>query len=179
MIIEGFDRGAHQKSRGSIWLLPRMMKARTRPTFDGLKTCEPLRRTMNFVSNENAATAENIHHLWKVQWSPTGVLGTRRIRAMPLPVSIALAGHTNDRVWRNVMAACSTAVVRIAARICGTLTWKPRPTWPRVCRVITIAATWRRESSRRGRTTGYTVPRMVTLRVFFAGGRFGAKRLVE
>ena len=98
MIIEVFDSGAHQKSRGSTRLLPRTMNAMTRPRFDGLKTCEPLRWMTNLVSSEKAAIPENIHQWWKVQWSPTGVLGTRRMRAMPLPVSIALAGHTNERV---------------------------------------------------------------------------------
>ena len=58
------------------------------------------------------------------QWSSGGVPTTRRIRATPLPVSIALAGHTNDRVWRNVSAISMTAQVRIAARIWGTLTRK-------------------------------------------------------
>ena len=53
-----------------------------------------------------------------------GVLGTRRISATPLPVSIALAGHTNARCARNVIATSMTAHVRMAARICGTLTWK-------------------------------------------------------
>ena len=48
-----------------------------------------------FVDSENAATPANTHQAWKLQWSPTGVLGTRKISATPLPVSIALAGHTN------------------------------------------------------------------------------------
>ena len=50
-----------------------------------------------FVSSENAATPANTHHAWVLQWSSTGVPGTRRISATPLPVSIALAGHTNAR----------------------------------------------------------------------------------
>ena len=41
--------------------------------------------------------------------SSDGVPGTRRIRATPLPVSIALAGHTNDWVLRNVIATSITA----------------------------------------------------------------------
>ena len=59
-----------------------------------------------------------------LQWSPGGVLGTRRINATPLPVSMALAGQTKDRRARNVSATSRIAHVRIAARICGTLTWK-------------------------------------------------------
>ena len=120
--MAGFESGAHQKSSGSTLLLPSTMKAMTRPTFDGLNTCEPLRRTMNFVNRENAAMPENIHHWWKLQWSPTGVLGTRKINAMPLPVSIALAGQTKARFSRKVIATCKTKHVSIAERICGTLT---------------------------------------------------------
>ena len=55
---------------------------------------------------------------------PDGVPTTRRIRATPLPVSIALAGQTNARLWRKVRAISMIAQVRIAARICGTLTRK-------------------------------------------------------
>ena len=80
-----------------------------------------------FVSSDNAATPANRYHAWKLHGSSAGVPGERRIRATPLPVSMALAGHTNDRFERNVIATSSTAHVRIAARICGTLTWKPRP----------------------------------------------------
>jgi len=82
------------------------------------------------------------------------VLGTRKINAMPLPVSIALAGQTNARFSRKVIATCKTKQVSIAERICGTLTWKPSPTWPRVCNVMTTMATWRRESRIFGKTTG-------------------------
>ena len=154
MTIARFERGAHQKSSGSTRLLPSTRNAHTNPTFDGLNTCEPLRRTTNLVSSDAAAMPEKIHHLWNVQWSPTGVLGTLRMSAMPLPVSMALAGHTNDLVSWNVMATWSNAVVRIAARIWGTLTWNPSPTWPSVCSVRTTAATCSRESRMRGRTTG-------------------------
>ena len=80
--------------------------------------------------------------------------------ATPLPVSIALAGHTNDRVVRKVTATPMTAVVRIAARICGTLTWKCRPTWPRTWIVMTTAATCNRGSRSFGRMTGYVFPPM-------------------
>ena len=62
-----------------------------------------------------------------VQGSSGGVPTTRRIRATPLPVSIALAGQTNARVCRKVSATSMTAQVRIAARICGTLTAEVQP----------------------------------------------------
>src|SRR5207253_2023673 len=80
---------------------------------------------------------------------------TRRIRATPLPVSIALAGHTNAFDWRNVSAISRTAHARIAARICGTLTRKPRPTCPKTWIVMITVATWRRGSRMFGRMSGY------------------------
>ena len=60
--IAGLLIGAHQKSSGSTRVLPSTMNAMTSPTLDGLKTCDPLRRTMNLVKSENAAIPENIHH---------------------------------------------------------------------------------------------------------------------
>jgi hypothetical protein len=108
--------------------LPSRMKASTKPRFDGLNTCPPRHRMAYLVRSENAAIAANSHHLWNVQWSPTGVDGTRRMSPMPLPVSMALAGHTIEPVWRNVITTCSNAQVRIAVAICGTLTWKPSAT---------------------------------------------------
>ena len=74
--------------------------------------------------------------------------------ATPLPVSMALAGHTNDRVLRNVSATSRIAQVRIAARICGTLTWKRSRTCPRTWIVTMTAATCNRESRTFGRITG-------------------------
>ncbi len=74
--------------------------------------------------------------------------------ATPLPVSIALAGHTNDRLCRNVKVISITAQVRIAARICGTLTRKSSTTWPRTWMVMITVATWSRGSRRVGRISG-------------------------
>ena len=74
--------------------------------------------------------------------------------ATPLPVNIALAGHTKDRLVRKVRATSRTAQVRIAARICGTLTWKRSPTCPRTWIVMMTAATCSRGSRVFGRTTG-------------------------
>src|SRR5262245_49094115 len=133
--------GAHQKSSGSIRELPKTMDATTSPMFDGLNTCEPRYLMTYFVSSENAATPAKIHHESKFHGWSGGVPTTRRIRATPLPVSIALAGHTNIRVDRNVRATSMIAVARIAARIWGMLTRKWRPTWPRTWTVmITDAA---------------------------------------
>src|SRR3954447_6173642 len=77
------------------------------------------------------------------------------IRATPLPVSIALAGQTNARLARNVSATSITAQVRIAARICGTLTRKWSAIWPRTWTLMITAATWSLGSRTLGRTRGY------------------------
>ena len=74
--------------------------------------------------------------------------------ATPLPVSIALAGHTNARAWRKVIATSRTQQVAIAARICGTLTWKSRPSWPSTWIVMITDATWSRGSRMLGSTSG-------------------------
>ena len=116
--------GAHQKSNGSTRVLPSTMKARTSPMLDGLNTWDPWNRMRYFVSRESAATPANTYQPWVLQWSPGGVLGTRRISATPLPVSIALAGHTIARFDRNVNATSMIAQVTMAARISGTLMWK-------------------------------------------------------
>ena len=88
------------------------------------------------------------------QGSSGGVPTTRRISATPLPVSIALAGHTNVFVERKVRAISMIAVVMIAARIWGTLTRKCRPTWPSTWIVMITAATWSLGSRMFGRMTG-------------------------
>ena len=89
-----------------------------------------------------------------LQGSSAGVPTTRRIRATPLPVSIALAGQTNARDCLNVSATSMTKQVRIAARICGTVTRNPRPICPRTWMVMMTAATWSRGSRTLGRTSG-------------------------
>ncbi len=107
-----------------------------------------------FVRSENAATPAKTYHAWVLHVSSGGVPGTRRISATPLPVSIALAGHTNVRVRRNVIVTSMIAAVRIAERICGTLTQKLRPSCPSVWMVRTTAATCSRGSRIFGRITG-------------------------
>ena len=91
---------------------------------DGLNTCDPRYLMTYLVSSEKAATPAKTYQPKVVHGSSAGVPTTRRMSATPLPVSIALAGQTNDFVCRKVRATSMTAVVRIAARICGTLTWK-------------------------------------------------------
>ena len=74
--------------------------------------------------------------------------------ATPLPVSMALAGHTKAAPSRNVTATSRMAQVRIADRICGTLTWNRSQTWPRTWIVMMTAATCSRGSRVFGRITG-------------------------
>ena len=57
----GFVSGAHQKSSGSIRVLPSTMNATTSPMFDGLNTCVPRYLMTYFVSSENAATPANTY----------------------------------------------------------------------------------------------------------------------
>jgi hypothetical protein len=131
-----------------------MMNAATRPTFDGLKTCEPRCWITYFVSSDSPATIAKMYKSLVPHGSPTCVSVVRRIRATPLPVSIALAGHTNAPLERRVRATSMTAQVRIAARICGIVTRKWSPTWPRMWIEMMHAATWSRGSRMLGRTTG-------------------------
>ncbi len=121
---------------------------------DGLNTWDPRYRMAYFVNSENAATPANTYHLYVVQWSPGGVPGTRRMSATPLPVSMALAGHTNAFWARKVRPTSRTAQVRTADRICGTLTWNRSPTCPRTWIVMMTAATCKRGSRVFGRITG-------------------------
>ena len=106
------------------------------------------------VSRENTATPANTYQKSVFQGWSGGVPTTRRISATPLPVSMALAGHTNARAWRKVRATSRMALATIAARICGTLTEKCNPTWPRTWIVMITAATCRRGSRMFGRTSG-------------------------
>ena len=106
------------------------------------------------VARENAATPAKTYQACVLQWSPGGVSGTRRMSATPLPVSMALAGHTSDRRARKVTATSMMAQVRMAARICGTLTWKFSVTWPSTWIVMMTAATCSRGSRMLGSITG-------------------------
>ena len=99
--------------------MPSTMNATTSPTLDGLNTCEPRYLMTYLVSSEKAATPAKIHQPSVFQGWSGGVPTTRRMRATPLPVSIALAGHTNALLERKVRATSMIAQVRMAARICG------------------------------------------------------------
>ncbi len=121
---------------------------------DGLKTCEPRYLMTYLVSSEKAATPANTYHPRKLHGSSDEVPTTRMISATPLPVSMALAGQTKDRVWRKVRAISMTAAVRIAARICGTLTAKSSPNWPRTWIEMITDATCSRGSRMLGRISG-------------------------
>src|SRR5262245_55725884 len=81
--------------------------------------------------------------------------------------------------WRKVIATSRTAQVRMAARIWGTLTTKPSPTWPRTCTVMITAATWRRGSRTFGRISGYVVPRIASVRAATASAALQAEHLVS
>ena len=107
-----------------------------------------------FVASPNAATPANSARSWVPQGSFAGCPTTRRMSATPLPVSMALAGHTMAPLWRYVMATSMTAHVTMAARIWNTVTWKPRPTWPRTWMDRRTVATCSRGSRMLGRTTG-------------------------
>jgi hypothetical protein len=122
--------------------------------FDGLKTCEPWYLMTYFVRSDMAATPAKMASEDVPHGSSGRVPTTRRIRATPLPVSMALAGHTNERLWRKVRTISMIAVDRMAARICGTLTRKWSPTWPRTWIVMITAATCSRGSRMLGRTSG-------------------------
>src|SRR5437773_2158613 len=122
--------------------------------FDGLKTWLPRYLMTYLESSDSPATTANTYQPYVLQGWPGGVPTTRRIRATPLPVSMALAGQTMVRLCWNVIATSRTAQVKIAARIWGTLTQKPSPTWPRTWTVMITAATCNRGSRMLGRNTG-------------------------
>jgi hypothetical protein len=149
----GFS-GAHQKSSGSTTLLPSTRKASTSPKFEGLNACAPRCRIRYLESSDTAATRANTYQPCQDQWSPRSIPTSRRIRATPLPVSMALAGHTSCRLVRRTQATSITAQVRMAARIWGTETRNPRATWPRTWMETITKAKWSRGSRALGRTTG-------------------------
>ena len=130
------------------------MNATTSPKFDGLNTCEPRYWMTYLLRSEKPATPAKMYQASVFHGSPAGVPTTRRMSATPLPVSIALAGQTKARLFRKVRVTSMIAQVRIAARICGTLTRKSSATWPRTWIVMITAATCRRGSRTFGRING-------------------------
>ncbi len=130
--------------------------------FDGLKMWWPRHLIRYLESSETAAVPAKIHQPFMLHQSPCRVPGTRRMKATPLPVSSALAGHINTCCLCTVMATSSTAQVTSATRICAIDSWKWKPIWPITCNEMIVAARWSRGSLSFGRTTGYGVPRITT-----------------
>ena len=79
--------------------------------------------------------------------SPCCVPGIRMMKAIPFPVSIALAGQMIICFCRNVTASSITAQVRIETMICGNESLKWNWVIPRTYRTRNVAETWRRGSS--------------------------------
>ena len=148
------DIGPHQKSSGAARFRPSARKKTTRPMFDGLKRCSPRHRITCFESSETAEVATKIHHPLRLHQSPWAVPGTRRMKATPLPVSIALAGHRITRRLRKAIAISSAAHVPTDSRICAMESSKWKPTWPITCRDVIVAARCSRGSRNVGSSTG-------------------------
>ena len=96
------DIGPHQNVErvGAVGAEERGSRA-TSPKFDGLKTCRP--RNADHVLREQRRRRRSpakIHQPCRLHQSPCSVPGTRRMKATPLPVSRALAGHMITR-WRQ------------------------------------------------------------------------------
>ena len=155
--------GPHQKSSGAARLRPSTRKQTTRPMFDGLKMCSPRQRMTYFESSEIAAVPTKIHHPRVLHQSPCAVPGTRRTKATPLPVSMALAGQRMTRWERIAIATSSRAEVPSASRICAMETSKWKPICPITWSEVIVAARWRRGSPSFGSSTGYGLPRIVNV----------------
>ncbi len=163
------ETGPHQKSSGSARLRPSSRKQSTRPMFDGLKTWLPFHLITYFESSDTAAVAMKIHQPRRLHQSPCRVPGTRRMNATPFPVSIALAGHIRTCCLRNVIATSSTAHVSSEIRIWAIETRNWKAVWPSTCSVVITAARCSRGSLSFGSSTGYGVPRIVSVRPAGAG----------
>ncbi len=109
--------GPHQKSSGSACSGPSSRKQRTRPKFDGLKMCEPRNLITYLERSETAAVPAKIVQPFRLHQSPCSVPGTRRTKATPFPVSIALAGHISTCCPKKAMPTSRSAQVPIAIRI--------------------------------------------------------------
>ena len=93
------------------------------------------------------------------------------MKATPLPVRSALAGHMITRWRRNVIANSITAQVTSETRIWAIESWKSNAVWPRTCSEMITAARCSRGSRTVGNRTGYAVPRIRSV------GRAGAARV--
>ena len=106
--------------------------------FDGLKMWWPRHLIRYFESSETAAVPAKIHHPFMLHQSPCCVPGTRRMKATPLPVRSALAGHMSTCCLRTVIAISSTAQVRSETRIWAIESWKWNPTCPITCSDVIV-----------------------------------------
>ena len=103
--------GPHQNASGSACSGPRSRKQTTRPMLDGLKTWRPPTWIRCFERRAKAAVPAKIHQPCMLHQSPCSVPGTRRMKATPLPVSSALAGHMITCCRRKAIPISSTAQV--------------------------------------------------------------------
>ena len=146
--------GPHHSTWGSARCSPSTTNATTSARFDGLKMWEPLTRIRYFEAMPNAAVPANTHQPCMLHQSPGSVPGTRRISAMPLPVSMALAGHAMTLSRRNVIVSSIAAQVPIETRICAIDTLKSKTTCPSTWSVVVTMARCRRGSVGFGSWTG-------------------------
>ena len=102
-ITSAGDSGPHQNWSGSTRVRPRITNASTRAKFDGLKMCLPRNLIRYFDAIATAATARVDPDAVEATTSRRAcVPGMRMMNAIPLPVSIALAGQMITRFCRNV-----------------------------------------------------------------------------
>ena len=125
----------------------------TRATLDGLKMCRPRQRIRYFVAIPSATTPTKIQIPWVLHHWPWRVPGTRRMKAVLLPVSSPLAGHRMVLSFKKLTPNSISAPAARQARICAIESRKPSTVWPSACRVSSTAATCRRGSRMLGRTT--------------------------
>ena len=148
------DTGPHQRSCGSAYFEPRIRKHTTSPRFDGLNRCRSPTRITYFERSEIAATAAKIGAPRRLHQSPCSVPGTRRMKATPLPVSSALAGHMITRRCQNAIDDSSTAQVKSETRICAIDRSKPSTVCPSACSEKITDARCRRGSVSFGSSNG-------------------------
>ena len=134
------DIGPHQNSSGSASSGPSRRKQSTRPKFEGLKTCRPRNWIRYFDSSDTAAVPAKIHQPFMLHQSPCSVPGTRRMKATPLPVRSALAGHMITFWRRNAIPTSSTAAVRSDTRIWAIESRNSNATCPSTCSEMITAA---------------------------------------
>src|SRR6478735_3673077 len=110
-----------------------------------------------FDSSETAAVPAKKYQPFMLHQSPWRVPFTRRMKATPLPVSSALAGHAITRRSQKVRPNSISPAVPSETRICAIESSKPRNSWPRTCSDEIVPARCRRGSRMVGSNTGYSV----------------------